>query len=211
MNQIKILNRELNKSLKLKSGGNKMPRKFISLDLEDKTNKSKEDYDHKPKDIEEKKEEKLRNEESKSAKRGTGQRNVAVICKRCGTDNDLDARFCMNCGFPLNVEAKNEISPPVQRQQKSAEGVQKVIVTPTKSVGLSMILTILFGPLGMFYSTIWGGIVMGIVHLFILVFAIFTFGLGYILFFFTWPICVLWGALAASSYNKKLLAGERQY
>lgn len=188
-----------------------MPRKFISLNLEDKTSKPKEDYDHKPKDIEEKKDEELKKDESKTGKWRADQRRCAVICKRCGTDNDLDARFCMNCGFPLDVATKNEVIPPIQRQQKSAEVVQKMIVTPTKSVGLSIILTILFGPLGMFYSTIWGGIVMGIVHLFILVFAIFTFGLGYILFFFTWPVCVLWGALATSSYNKKLFAGERQY
>jgi hypothetical protein len=82
---------------------------------------------------------------------------------------------------------------------------QRVVVTSTKNVGVSIILTVLFGPLGMLYSTIWGGIIMGGVSL---VVAIFTLGFGLII---TWPICIIWAALAASSYNKKLLAGEKQY
>jgi len=49
----------------------------------------------------------------------------------------------MNCGFPLDVATKNEISPPIQRQQKSAEGAQKMIVTPTKKgVGFIDIVSI---------------------------------------------------------------------
>jgi hypothetical protein len=31
---------------------------------------------------------------------------------------------------------------------------QVVVVTPTKSAGVAILLTVLFGPLGMFYSTI---------------------------------------------------------
>ena len=82
---------------------------------------------------------------------------------------------------------------------------ERVIVTPTKNMGTSIILTILFGPLGMLYSTIWGGVIMFIISAIV---GILTIGLGLII---TWPICVIWAAVATSSYNKKLLEGKLQY
>jgi hypothetical protein len=82
---------------------------------------------------------------------------------------------------------------------------QVVVVAPTKSVGISIILTFLFGPLGMLYSTVAGGLFMMLVSLAV---GICTFGVGLLV---TWPICILWGALAASSYNAKLTRGIRQY
>ena len=79
---------------------------------------------------------------------------------------------------------------------------QTVVVTPTKSMGLSIILTILFGPLGMFYSTIGGAIIMIIIN----ALAIFlTAGIGLIV---TWPICIVWGAIAVKGYNEKLRGGQ---
>ena len=82
---------------------------------------------------------------------------------------------------------------------------QVTIVTLTKSMGISIILTILFGPLGMFYSTIGGAIVMIFVSLIV---GIFTFGVGLLI---TWPICIIWGAVSVNSYNQKLLSGNRPY
>lgn len=75
-----------------------------------------------------------------------------------------------------------------------------VVVTSTKSMGISILLTFLFGPLGMFYSTIIGAIIMMVVSA---ITAFITVGFGLLL---TWPICIIWGAIATSSYNKKLLA-----
>lgn len=81
-----------------------------------------------------------------------------------------------------------------------SQGPQHVVVTQsTKNVGIAIILTFLFGPLGMFYSTIIGGIVMLVVSLFV---AIFTLGIGLL---FTWPVCIIWGAIAAKNYNDNLL------
>lgn len=74
-----------------------------------------------------------------------------------------------------------------------------LVVVPTKNVGVAIILTAIFGPLGMFYSTIFGGIVMTIVTL---VVAVVTMGFGLII---TWPISILWGALAASTFNRRIL------
>ena len=76
-----------------------------------------------------------------------------------------------------------------------------VIVKPVKSAGVAIILTVLFGPLGMFYSTILGAIIMLIITPPI---AFFTLGFGLIVL---WPICILWAALAASAYNKKIARG----
>jgi hypothetical protein len=75
---------------------------------------------------------------------------------------------------------------------------QVVIVKAQKSVGISILLTVLFGPLGMLYSTIVGGIVMLVISLIV---AIFTVGFGLII---TWPICVIWGAVAVNNANKKM-------
>jgi len=76
---------------------------------------------------------------------------------------------------------------------------QQIIVTSTKSIAISLILTFLFGALGMLYSTIWGAIIMIVVSIIV---ATVTLGMG---LFLVWPICMIWGALAAASYNKKLL------
>ena len=66
-----------------------------------------------------------------------------------------------------------------------------VVVKSQKSVGLAIILAFLFGPLGMLYSTVTGGIVMFIINL--LAF-LFTAGIGLII---TWPIGIIWAAMAA--------------
>ncbi|SDX41923.1 hypothetical protein SAMN05444487_11720 [Marininema mesophilum] len=74
-----------------------------------------------------------------------------------------------------------------------------VVAVQTKSMGLSLILTFFFGPLGMLYSTILGGIIMFFVEVFV---GLFTFGFGLLL---THPICMIWGAVATNTYNEKLL------
>lgn len=78
---------------------------------------------------------------------------------------------------------------------------QRVIVQSTKSVGVSAFLAFLFGPLGLFYSTVTGGIIMLIVNV---AAAIFTLGIG---LFITWPVCVVWAVIAAKNYNAKLTSG----
>lgn len=85
---------------------------------------------------------------------------------------------------------------------RQEQNIQKVVVVQStgKSTAVAVILSILFGPLGMLYSTVMGGIIMMIISL---VVGIFTLGFGLII---TWPICVIWSALAASSHNKKALA-----
>ncbi|MRJ09216.1 hypothetical protein EDL99_10140 [Ornithobacterium rhinotracheale] len=77
-----------------------------------------------------------------------------------------------------------------------------IIIKQRKSVGLSLLLTFFFGPLGMLYSTIWGAIIMLIISGIV---GIITLGMGLP---FIWPICMIWGALAARSYNNNIIIEE---
>jgi hypothetical protein len=70
-----------------------------------------------------------------------------------------------------------------------------VVVKTQKSVGVAVLLAFFFGPLGMLYSTVTGGIVMFILNLLAL---LVTAGLG---LFITWPIGIIWAALAAKKIN----------
>lgn len=77
---------------------------------------------------------------------------------------------------------------------------QPVVIAAPKSVGVALLLTFLFGPLGLFYSSLVGGIVMLIASV---GFASVTWGVSLLV---TWPICMIWGAIAASNYNSMLTA-----
>ena len=88
---------------------------------------------------------------------------------------------------------------------ENQQAKQVVVVTPTKSVGIAILLTILFGPLGMFYSTVKGAIIMIVVSV---ILAVVTLGLGLLI---TWPASIIWGAVAANNHNKALVAGTIQH
>ena len=83
--------------------------------------------------------------------------------------------------------------------ENTDKNVQVIVTRPTKSTGIGLLLTFLFGPIGMLYATILGGLLMMVVDL---VIGIATFGIGLI---FTWPIQLIWVALSIRSYNKKLM------
>lgn len=76
------------------------------------------------------------------------------------------------------------------------------IQQPDKSVVIALLLTLFFGPLGMLYSTITGGIIMLVVCLAILGLSALTLGLASVLFLPAWIICVVWGVLAAAKKAK---------
>lgn len=83
--------------------------------------------------------------------------------------------------------------------ENSEKDVKVMITYSPKSIGVALLLTFIFGPIGMLYSTVWGGIIMLLINLPL---GILTFGFGLIL---TWPIQLIWAALAVRSYNKKLM------
>jgi hypothetical protein len=76
-----------------------------------------------------------------------------------------------------------------------------VTLVSTKNVGLAIALTFFFGPIGMLYSTIVGALTMFVLNVGAL---LLTAGLGLIV---TWPIGIVWSALATMSHNKRVLSG----
>ena len=67
----------------------------------------------------------------------------------------------------------------------------------SKSVGVAILLTFFFGPIGMLYSTVIGAWVMLVVSVIV---GVHTFGVGLL---YTLPVCIIWGAVSASSANKE--------
>lgn len=82
------------------------------------------------------------------------------------------------------------------------QNVNVVVTRSPKSVGIAIALALFFGPLGMFYSTIIGAIIMLIVNVLV---GIFTLGVGLLV---TIPIGVIWAAIATISHNNKLMKGR---
>ena len=80
-----------------------------------------------------------------------------------------------------------------------------VIVQNRKSMVLALLLSFFFGPLGMLYATIGGGLIMLLLDI---VIGIFTLGFG---LFFLWPIQMIWTAIAVSNYNARQNAKARRY
>jgi uncharacterized membrane protein len=78
----------------------------------------------------------------------------------------------------------------------------QIVMTPMKSVRTAIVLAALFGPLGMFYTTLWGAVIMLVISLIVVPL---TLGFGLIIIL---PACAFWAALAARSYNQKLLSRQ---
>lgn len=73
-----------------------------------------------------------------------------------------------------------------------------IIVDRQKSLGLAFLLAFFFGPLGLLYASVTGGIVMLILGVII---ALITFGVGLI---FVWIGSVIWAVVAVNNANKSI-------
>lgn len=72
------------------------------------------------------------------------------------------------------------------------------VTIPTKSMSTALILTFLFGPLGMLYFTVLGALFM--LGVTIITFLL-TDGAGLLII---WPIMLIWTAIAINIHNKKV-------
>ena len=79
-----------------------------------------------------------------------------------------------------------------------------VTVQPTKSVGIALLLTFLFGPFGMFYSTVSGAIFMiGVLVVGGFVAGLLTLGLAWIVWGpLVWVASMVWGSMAAAEHSE---------
>ena len=68
-----------------------------------------------------------------------------------------------------------------------------------KSVTLALLLTFFLGPLGLFYATVWGAVVLILVAA-----AGVVPTLGFVLIF-VWPASIVWGAIAASDKHRSFV------
>lgn len=80
--------------------------------------------------------------------------------------------------------------------EQTSQPATTTVIVKQKSVGLAFLLAFLFGPLGLLYASILGGIVMFFVSL-ILFFVIPIVG-GII----GWIGCIIWAVVAAQNSNK---------
>ncbi|MEO8842030.1 MAG: hypothetical protein ABI591_08350 [Kofleriaceae bacterium] len=101
----------------------------------------------------------------------------------------MRAELCPRCGV------RQMMSAPPQPQYAPH---QVVVVGGEKSVGTAVLLALLFGPLGMIYSTGVGALVMFLANILVIVG---TAGVGLII---TVPVCAIWAANAVNTHNARI-------
>ena len=80
------------------------------------------------------------------------------------------------------------------------------LVIQAKSVAVAIILTLMFGGLGVFYVSILGGIIMSIITAIAWFITLVTFGFaGIILIPLVHGIALIWGIVGVNRHNKKLV------
>lgn len=101
---------------------------------------------------------------------------------------------------PGQNQFHTEAIPDTKQHNPVASTVQQniVVMGKAKSVGMAFLLAFLFGPLGLLYASILGGIIMFFVSL-VLFFLIPI--VGYII---AWVGCIIWAVVAANQANAAL-------
>lgn len=92
----------------------------------------------------------------------------------------------------MNNQTLNQTPPP-------AAATVNVFQVQEKSLLVAFLLSLFFGPLGMLYSTIAGGVIMLVVYLAIFGLSLITFGMASLLFLPAWIVCIVWAMIAAKS------------
>ena len=97
-----------------------------------------------------------------------------------------------------------------------------VVTKPQKSVGLGILLALILGPIGLFYSSVLGGLVMTFAPVILLVVMILGFAIDdpvvyvsslilILLFACTWwLICMIWAIIGVNAYNREILEEVEQ-
>jgi zinc-ribbon domain len=98
---------------------------------------------------------------------------------------------------PSPSPSQRPVGSPVYVTQQ-VQVASPVAMRAPKSVATAVILGLLFGPFGLFYASVAGGIIMLIGGV-IAVAA--TYGVAAP---FVWITCAVWGAIAASNYNRAI-------
>lgn len=76
------------------------------------------------------------------------------------------------------------------------------LVQPLKSVAIALLFTALLGPVGLLYSSFWGGFFMIFVTLVVVSSKL------PLPIFLAWVTCCIWGVGAVESFNRKLIHSQ---
>lgn len=137
-----------------------------------------------------------------------------MYCSKCGKEVKDEALFCSACGNPTVSTSPTVTATNTSIQQDNGSATAIRIATATikaKSSGLSFLLTFLFGPIGLFYSTISGGLIMlfGIPMVIGIIIGMGGIAVGSVIgilfLVFYWIIGIIWGLIETNNYNSKLL------
>lgn len=124
--------------------------------------------------------------------------------------HDAGTPFCHCCGAPLfSVTAPGP--PPWEAAQHgqtavahfSAAVAPRGVERSPKSITLAVLLAGLLGPLGMVYCTLSGAIIMLVLSLSLVLASGDDFFQGNLYsLLITWPVCMVWAAIAAKAWNE---------
>ncbi|HEX6912759.1 MAG TPA: hypothetical protein VF142_20295 [Longimicrobium sp.] len=108
--------------------------------------------------------------------------------------------WCERCGGKLIYGTDGALVRALPRMEPHRSAAQPVVIVGArKSVGAAAILALFFGPLGLLYATVGGGVVM---FLMMIALGAATEGVAVP---FVWMSCVAWAAHAATEHNRRLL------
>lgn len=91
-----------------------------------------------------------------------------------------------------------------------------LVTKSTKSVGIAILLTFLFGPIGLFYASVSGGLIMTFTPILLILLTLvglfqenslllgWSFGLLIVFAATFWLINIIWAVISVTSYNKEI-------
>lgn len=84
------------------------------------------------------------------------------------------------------------------------------VQAPAKSLALAIILAIFFGPLGLLYASVSGGLIMLLVDLGLVVASVLTLGMASPLLLLSEIVTIIWAVFAVQGRDKAVLTQIKQ-
>jgi len=77
-----------------------------------------------------------------------------------------------------------------------------------KSRVVALLLVFFLGPIGLLYSSVWGGLIMGALVLICLILSFLTFGVSLALLFPIWIACLVWVLVAPGAHKATITSSQ---
>ncbi|MBR2215502.1 MAG: zinc ribbon domain-containing protein [Selenomonadaceae bacterium] len=145
------------------------------------------------------------------AKCGAPLKNGQAFCSECGTPVSKGANLPQKVSQPATLNPVASAAPvnnPAVVQGGSPKSNYVVTRTP-KNMGLGIALALIFGPFGLFYASIPGGIIMLVIGILLNIVGMMVFVVGvFFTLIVTDVICAAWAYFAIDKYNRDLMEGR---